>query len=207
MGMFLNGAYQEILGDLHNLFGDTNAVHVELSDDGYQISHVVKGDSVTEVLRTSSTSPRTWSRPCAARPNAPFAGPHHERTDAQAAPALRRIAAQLHVPHRQTDASRAPTWCPHDPLHGDFCVEATSVTPPFHASTLTRPNGSVSTTNAERLRLRDLTSPDQRRTAPFTKPNGSLSATYLAENTAVLHTAWNGSVSMGRLSNQQNPKS
>jgi arginine decarboxylase len=51
MGMFLNGAYQEILGDLHNLFGDTNAVHVALTDDGYQIRHVVKGDSVSDVLR------------------------------------------------------------------------------------------------------------------------------------------------------------
>ena len=51
LGMFLNGAYQEILGDLHNLFGDTNAVHVALSDEGYQIRHVIKGDSVTDVLR------------------------------------------------------------------------------------------------------------------------------------------------------------
>lgn len=51
MGMFLVGAYQEILGDLHNLFGDTNAVHVRLADDGYYIAHVIKGDSVTEVLR------------------------------------------------------------------------------------------------------------------------------------------------------------
>ena len=51
MGMFLNGAYQEILGDLHNLFGDTNAAHVKLEGDGYRVEHVVKGDSVTEVLR------------------------------------------------------------------------------------------------------------------------------------------------------------
>ncbi len=51
MGMFLAGAYQEILGDLHNLFGDTNAVHVRLNDGGYQIRHVIKGDSVSEVLR------------------------------------------------------------------------------------------------------------------------------------------------------------
>ena len=53
MGIFLNGAYQEILGDLHNLFGDTNAVHVRLSedvDDDYEVSHVVKGDSIHEVL-------------------------------------------------------------------------------------------------------------------------------------------------------------
>jgi arginine decarboxylase len=51
MGVFLNGAYQEILGDLHNLFGDTNAVHVRLTDDDdYEVSHVVKGDSIHEVL-------------------------------------------------------------------------------------------------------------------------------------------------------------
>ena len=51
MGMFLNGAYQEILGDLHNLFGDTNAVHVALNDEGYEVQHVIKGDSIAEVLR------------------------------------------------------------------------------------------------------------------------------------------------------------
>jgi len=50
LGMFLVGAYQEILGDLHNLFGDTNAVHIALADGGYRIAHVVEGDSVTEVL-------------------------------------------------------------------------------------------------------------------------------------------------------------
>ena len=47
---FLVGAYQEILGDLHNLFGDTDAVHVKLAEDGYSVEHVVEGDSVTEVL-------------------------------------------------------------------------------------------------------------------------------------------------------------
>ncbi len=51
LGMFLNGAYQEILGDMHNLFGDTNAVNVKLSEDGYKVRHVLKGDSVSEVLR------------------------------------------------------------------------------------------------------------------------------------------------------------
>ena len=52
MGIFLNGAYQEILGDLHNLFGDTNAVHVRLDGEGgYEISHFVKGDSINEVLQ------------------------------------------------------------------------------------------------------------------------------------------------------------
>jgi len=52
MGVFLVGAYQEILGDLHNLFGDTDAVHVRLGRDGrYEVEHVVEGDSVTDVLR------------------------------------------------------------------------------------------------------------------------------------------------------------
>lgn len=50
LGMFLNGAYQEIMGNLHNLFGDTNAVHIHLTPKGYQIEHVVKGDTMTEVL-------------------------------------------------------------------------------------------------------------------------------------------------------------
>lgn len=51
MGIFLNGAYQEILGDLHNLFGDTNAVHVRLDGEGgYEIAHFVKGDEIREVL-------------------------------------------------------------------------------------------------------------------------------------------------------------
>jgi arginine decarboxylase len=51
LGIFLVGAYQEILGDLHNLFGDTNAVQVSLAPNGgYLIDHVVSGDTVTEVL-------------------------------------------------------------------------------------------------------------------------------------------------------------
>jgi arginine decarboxylase len=52
LGVFLVGAYQEILGDLHNLFGDTNTVHVSLdAEEGYVIQDVVPGDSVTDVLR------------------------------------------------------------------------------------------------------------------------------------------------------------
>jgi arginine decarboxylase len=50
LSMFLGGAYQEIMGNLHNLFGDTNTVHIHLSPKGYQIEHVVKGDTMTEVL-------------------------------------------------------------------------------------------------------------------------------------------------------------
>jgi arginine decarboxylase len=50
LGIFLTGAYQEILGDLHNLFGDTNAVHIKLTDSGYEIEDLVHGDTITEVL-------------------------------------------------------------------------------------------------------------------------------------------------------------
>ncbi len=52
LGMFLVGAYQESLGDLHNLFGDTNTVHVSLAPEGgYRIDEVVEGDTVADVLR------------------------------------------------------------------------------------------------------------------------------------------------------------
>ena len=51
LGVFLTGAYQEILGDLHNLFGDTNAVHIRLTPNGsHTVTDLVHGDTVTEVL-------------------------------------------------------------------------------------------------------------------------------------------------------------
>ncbi len=51
IGAFLVGAYQEILGDLHNLLGDTNAVHVTVGENGEaSIEEVVRGDTVREVL-------------------------------------------------------------------------------------------------------------------------------------------------------------
>lgn len=50
LAVFLTGAYQEILGDLHNLFGDTDAVHISIHDSGYTVDHYVPGDTVTEVL-------------------------------------------------------------------------------------------------------------------------------------------------------------
>jgi arginine decarboxylase len=51
LGIFLVGAYQEILGDLHNLFGDTNAVHIALDGKGgYTFEQVIEGETVTEVL-------------------------------------------------------------------------------------------------------------------------------------------------------------
>ncbi len=51
VGIFLVGAYQEILGDMHNLFGDTNAVNVELTEDGYRLSEPEYGDTAEELLR------------------------------------------------------------------------------------------------------------------------------------------------------------
>jgi len=52
IGVFLVGAYQEILGDLHNLFGDTDAVHVRLEENGeYSVDHVVEGENVSDVLQ------------------------------------------------------------------------------------------------------------------------------------------------------------
>jgi arginine decarboxylase len=52
VGVFLVGAYQEILGDLHNLFGDTDAVHVAVDEDGsWRVEHIVEGDDVADVLR------------------------------------------------------------------------------------------------------------------------------------------------------------
>jgi arginine decarboxylase len=51
IGVFITGAYQEILGDMHNLFGDTNVVHVRLEEDGgYRVEQVIKGDTVKEML-------------------------------------------------------------------------------------------------------------------------------------------------------------
>lgn len=50
LGVFLLGAYQEVLGDLHNLFGDTDAVIIGVGSSGYTVEHVEQGDSVSEVL-------------------------------------------------------------------------------------------------------------------------------------------------------------
>ncbi len=51
LGIFLVGAYQEILGDMHNLFGDTHAINVEITADGFEITEIEKGDAIDELLR------------------------------------------------------------------------------------------------------------------------------------------------------------
>lgn len=50
LGVFLVGAYQEILGDMHNLFGDTNAVHISVYKDRYEIDRIIDGETVADVL-------------------------------------------------------------------------------------------------------------------------------------------------------------
>lgn len=62
IGVFLVGAYQEILGDLHNLFGDTNAVHVSVNDSGYEIDQIIDGETVAEVLEYVQYSPKKMVR-------------------------------------------------------------------------------------------------------------------------------------------------
>jgi arginine decarboxylase len=58
IGMFLGGAYQEVMGNLHNLFGSTNAVHIRLADGGgYRVDHVVRGNTNAEVLKAMEHDP------------------------------------------------------------------------------------------------------------------------------------------------------
>ena len=62
IGVFLVGAYQEILGDLHNLFGDTNAVHISVNKEGYEIDQVIDGETVAEVLEYVQYNPKKLVR-------------------------------------------------------------------------------------------------------------------------------------------------
>merc|ERR1711939_134497 len=58
IGLFLGGAYQEVMGNLHNLFGSTNAVTIRLSPGGnYQVEHVVRGHTNAEVLEAMEHDP------------------------------------------------------------------------------------------------------------------------------------------------------
>ena len=102
MRTFLVGAYQEILGDLHNLFGDTDAVHVKVDGEDYRVEHVVEGDSVAEVL---SYVQYTQGRPDRARAARYGGGAAREAAHGRGvrpphAP-VRGSAGRLHVPDRQ----------------------------------------------------------------------------------------------------------
>lgn len=62
LGIFLVGAYQEILGDMHNLFGDTNAVHISVKDGKYNIDQIIDGETVEEVLDYVQYNPKKLVR-------------------------------------------------------------------------------------------------------------------------------------------------
>ncbi len=62
LGIFLVGAYQEILGDLHNLFGDTNAVHISMKNGTYHIDQILDGETVEEVLDYVQYNPKKLVR-------------------------------------------------------------------------------------------------------------------------------------------------
>jgi len=62
LGVFLVGAYQEILGDMHNLFGDTTAVHISVKDGHYHIDQIFDGETVAEVLDYVQYNPRKLVR-------------------------------------------------------------------------------------------------------------------------------------------------
>ena len=102
LGIFLTGAYQEILGDLHNLFGDTNAVHVRLSESGYEVTDLVHGDTVTEVLELRAV-PRVRSVD-----DVPSKGvvrdEHHAAGSEYVHRGLRRGARGLHLPRGRLPA-------------------------------------------------------------------------------------------------------
>ena len=62
LGVFLVGAYQEILGDMHNLFGDTNAVHISVKNGKYHIDQIIDGETVDEVLGYVQHNPKKLVR-------------------------------------------------------------------------------------------------------------------------------------------------
>ncbi len=62
LGVFLVGAYQEILGDMHNLFGDTNTVHINVYKDHYEIDQIIDGETVAEVLDYVQYNPKKLVR-------------------------------------------------------------------------------------------------------------------------------------------------
>ena len=100
VGVFLVGAYQETLGEMHNLFGDTDAVHVKVYEDGgYTVEQVVQGDSVEQVVQYLGYDRRALDRVGAhGRRDGDARGPAHARGVGPAAPPLRAGHERLHLP-------------------------------------------------------------------------------------------------------------
>ena len=102
LGVFLVGAYQEILGDLHNLYGDTHAVHVSLdADNRVVLDAVIKGDTVREVLSyVQFDGDALISKAAGRRRSRRARRPHRLRRIRPPSAVLRRRAARLYVPGR-----------------------------------------------------------------------------------------------------------
>ena len=108
LGVFLVGAYQEILGDLHNLFGDTHAVHVSLDENGgARLDALIKGDTVREVLDyVEFDAEMLLGKLRTDVETAVRDGPHRLRGRRPAAALLRRRPARLYLPRRLNGGRR-----------------------------------------------------------------------------------------------------
>lgn len=62
IGVFLVGAYQEILGNMHNLFGDTNAIHISVDSEGYTLDQCIDGETIADVLEYVQYNPKKLVR-------------------------------------------------------------------------------------------------------------------------------------------------
>ena len=62
LAVFLVGAYQEILGDMHNLFGDTNIAHIEFSEEGHEVTKIIDGETISDVLGYVQYKPKSLVR-------------------------------------------------------------------------------------------------------------------------------------------------
>ena len=113
LGAFLLGAYQEILGDMHNLFGDTNAVHVSMDDEGEVVLEtVIKGDTVREVLDYVEFNVESLMRQLRSVDRGGRARiAHRLRRGRPLSAVLRRWPARLHLSGRAARKVNARWWC------------------------------------------------------------------------------------------------
>ena len=80
LGIFMAGAYQETLGDIHNLFGDTDSVDVVLGEDGFSLRNARPGDTADSLLKLVGFQPRQLLAACRAKVTA--AGLEREEAEA-----------------------------------------------------------------------------------------------------------------------------
>ena len=116
LGVFLVGAYQEILGDLHNLFGDTHAVHVSLDERGSVVlDAVIKGDTVKEVLDYVEFDAETLVRKLRRTSSSPCAkGRSATKNPAGSSSSTRRACRGTRISKIQRNADAPTTAIPSD---------------------------------------------------------------------------------------------